>query len=225
MTQQGSLAELVSRSESSGRAASAAEPVVKEDSRPRTLAATSRVISDPASLQSDPASFQIPPAQRKARPQGKSAQRQSSQEVASYVAFRRLSDDIYKEIERIGVFFVADEVSEKGAEVVAEIEVLLEQLYACPYGQGESLKRVVVAVQSQVNNAQWNRRHVEFLRDVVRYLRARYHVDEAAVDACYVMMKERGLDPFRGTVGAPRVVKRYRIEEVKENAESTGSNS
>jgi hypothetical protein len=114
-------------------------------------------------------------------------------------------------------------VSEEGTEVVVEVEVLLEELYACKYGQGESLKRVVVAVQSQVNNARWDRKHVEFLRDVVRFLRVRYLVDEATVEACYEMMKARGLDPFRGSICEPRVVKRYRIEEVAEDDESSGT--
>jgi hypothetical protein len=151
---------------------------------------------------------------------GNSSTRQPPRESTSYPVYRRLCDETFKELERIDAFIVEGEVSDEGMEVVAEVEALLEQLYACPYGQGESLKRVVVALQSQVNNARWDRRHIDFLRDVVRYLRVRYLVDEATVGACYDMMKAHGLDEFRGTIGAPWVVKRYRIEEVKDNDES-----
>jgi hypothetical protein len=38
-------------------------------------------------------------------------------------------------------------------------------------------------------------------------------------------MKEHHLDPFRGTVGDPRVVKRYRIEEVVGHDETSGPTS
>jgi hypothetical protein len=113
---------------------------------------------------------------------------------------KRLCDDISRELVRMDCFLVDDTVSDEGAGIIAEIEILLERLYACPHGQGESLKRVIVAVQSQVNNAPWDKRHIDFLGDIVRFLRVRHLVDDAAVDACYDMIKARGLDPFRGTI-------------------------
>src|ERR1700722_8530604 len=81
-------------------------------------------------------------------------------EVATYPTFRRLCDAIYNELGRVSAFMVDDKVSDQGSEVVAEIESLLEKLYSCPFGEGESLKRVVVAIQSQVNNAEWDNRHI-----------------------------------------------------------------
>jgi hypothetical protein len=148
-----------------------------------------------------------------------SVPRELPKDVAAYREFRKICDDIADELRRIDGFLVENSVSDEGLEVVVEIEALLEDLYDCSHGQGESLKRVVVAVQSQVNNAFWDRRHVEFLKDVVHFLRVRYLVDEATVEACYEMMKTRGLEPFRGTVLEPRVVKRFRIEEVTEHDE------
>jgi hypothetical protein len=132
----------------------------------------------------------------------------------SYEKLRRLCDCIIEELKNIPRFLQGDLVADEGAEVVAEVEALLEELYDCPHGESEVLKRVVVAIQSQVNNVQWERRHAEFLDDVLSYLRVRFLVDESVVAACYDMMKERGLDPFRGSITEPLVVKRYRIEEI-----------
>ncbi len=139
------------------------------------------------------------------------------QDVAAHQVFLQLCDGLVEELGKIDAFFIDDEVSDEGTEVVAEVEAILEELYDCPYGQGESLKRVVVAVQSQVNNARWDRRHVEFLRDVFCFLRVHYLLDETSVKTCYDFMRARGLDSFRGTISEPRVVKRYRIQEVVED--------
>ncbi len=138
-------------------------------------------------------------------------------DVAVHQAFLQLCDDLLDELGNIDAFIVDNEVTDEGTAVVAEVEAILEELFDCPYGQGDSLKRVVVAVQSQVNNARWDRRHVDFLRDVFRFLRVRYLVDESSVKACYDYMRARGLDSFRGTIGEPQVVKRYRIQEVVED--------
>ena len=202
---------------------------------PTTREGDSIAKGDPASLESretgrsisEPASLKIatPSVRADGRSKAKSILNKPPKEVATYRAFRRLCDDIFAELEMINGFFINDEVSDEGAEVVAEVEALLEELYTCPHGQGESLKRVVVAVQSQVNNVRWERRHIEFLGDVVRFLRVRYLVNEATVETCYDMMKARGLDPFRGTICEPRVLKRYRIEAVVENDESSGTTS
>ena len=154
--------------------------------------------------------------------QQKSSPKHPPKDIVAYRIFRRLCDDIFNELRRIDAFIIEEKVSDEGAEVVTEIEALLERLYDCGYGQGESLKRAVVAVQSQVNNARWDRRHVEFLREFVRYLRVRYLVDEAAVNVCYEIMKAQGLDPFRGTICEPSVLKRYRIEEVVKDGKSSG---
>jgi hypothetical protein len=151
------------------------------------------------------------------RVRGRTAVEEPSREAAAFPGFRRICDDIFNELSRIDGCLVNETSGAGSSGVVAEIEILLERLYDYPYGKSESLKRLVVAVQSQVNNADWDNRHVEFLRDVVHYLRVRYLVDETSVAACFNMMKARGLDPFRGTVSETRTVKKYRIEEVSSN--------
>jgi hypothetical protein len=135
-------------------------------------------------------------------------------DAASYKKFRGLCDRIIEELQNIPRFLHGDVVTDEGAEVVAEVEALLEELYDCPHGQGEALKRVVVAIQSQVNNVQWEKTHADFLMEVFTFLRVRYLIDESVVAACYDTMKEHGLDPFRGSVAESLVVKRYRIEEI-----------
>jgi hypothetical protein len=135
-------------------------------------------------------------------------------DIASYEKFRRLCDRIIEELQNIPRFLHKDVVTDEGAEVVAEVEAILEELYDCPHGQGEALKRVIVAIQSQVNNVQWEKTHADFLMDVFTFLRVRYLINDSVVAECYDMMKERGLDPFRGSVAQPLVVKRYRIEEI-----------
>jgi hypothetical protein len=211
MEEQRALASSLAPSELLGRVNGEVDPVGKAEVARAVGRESGRVISEPSSIKIPAGDGKTP---REAR--GKPALKKPPKELAAYRAFRGLCDEILNELRQIDVFLVGDEVNDEGAAVVVEVEELLERLYNCPFGQGESLKRVVVAVQSQVNNVPWARRHVEFLKEIVRYLRVRYLVDEASVHACYEMMKARGLDPFRGTVCEPRVVKRYRLEEVKD---------
>lgn len=215
MAEQRSLAKSMTTAGVLASATREAEPLVKGESVFAREQEAERAFSEPSSLKIPPPSFRSD-----GRGKGKSTFQGPPKDVSSYQAFRRLCDNILEELARIDAFVVQNELCDEGSEVVAEVEALLEVLYACPYGQGESLKRVVVAIQSQVNNARWDRRHVSFLRDVFRFLRVRYLVDEATVKTCYDFMKERGLDPFRGTICEPQVVKRYRIQEVVEDDES-----
>ena len=113
-------------------------------------------------------------------------------------------------------FLVDGKVIEAGLEVFVEVEHLLERLYECPWGEGECLKRVVVAVQAQINNSWWTQAHVQFLDDIVGRLRVRYLINEAVVRECYELIELHGLDPFRGGVSEPEVRKRFRIQEVLE---------
>lgn len=136
--------------------------------------------------------------------------------LEEYALFRRICDDLVSEVDAISDFVVDGKVTEEGLGAVVEIEHLLDRLYGCNWGQDEILQRAVVAIQSQVNNAHWTTRHVEFLTDVLRFLRARYVLSESTIDECYVMIEKHGLDPFRGTVSEPEVVKRYRIIEVQD---------
>jgi len=108
-------------------------------------------------------------------------------------------------------YLVDGKVSDEGAGVIAEIANLLENLFDCPFGEGESLKSVVVAIQSQTNNADWSGQVVGFLRDVMVFLRARYVVNDQTVDEVYEIVKEHGLDPFRGSVSDRGIRTRYRL--------------
>ena len=197
--------------------ASDAEPALKNGTPPADERAVERSISEPASL------IIVRPAYAgNSRPREKH-QAGPTKNVANYRAFRCICDDIAQELSRADTFLQGDEMREEGAEIVAEVEVLLEDLYGCPYGQGECLKRVVVALQSQVGNARWDRRLVDFLKEVFGFLRVRYLIDETTVAACFDMMETHGLNPFRGTIREPRVAKKYRIQEVMERDESTGT--
>ncbi len=200
---------------SSGSAIIESESAVRDDKSPEPSGETVRVVSAPSSV---PIPFSK--EQTGARRSSKSAPRKSPRQVTYGADFRRLCDNILDELRCIGPYLVDGEVSDEGGAVVAEIEMLLERLYACPYGDGEYLKRAVVAVQSQVNNSRWDKRHVAFLEDVFRFLRVRYLIDDAVIDTCFALMKTHDLDPFRGTICTPRVAKRYRIEEVMESDES-----
>jgi len=102
-------------------------------------------------------------------------------------------------------------VADEGAGVVAEITNLLESLFDCPFGEGESLKSTVVAIQSQTNNADWSQEIVDFLREAMGFLQARYVVNEQTVDEVYEIMREHALDPFRGSVSDRGIKTRYRL--------------
>jgi len=113
--------------------------------------------------------------------------------------------------------YVDGAVGHEGAGVVAQVDSLLEAMFDCPFGEGESLKSIVVAVQSQVNNVDWTTDIVEFLRSAMSFLRVRYVVNDQTVDEIYDMMRERNLDPFRGSVSDRDIKTRYRLVEVDDH--------
>ena len=94
------------------------------------------------------------------------------------------------------------------------MEQLLRDLYKCPWGKDECLKRIVVALRSQIGNAVWTRSHVAFLDEALRLVRGRYVVDESAVREVMSLVTRHGLDKYRGTISEPAVRKRYKIVEV-----------
>lgn len=110
-------------------------------------------------------------------------------------------------------YFADGKVTAEGAGVIAEIATLLEAMFDCPFGEGESVKSVAVAIQSQTNNVEWTEQLTVFLRDVMKFLRARYVVNDQTVDEVYQMMNEHGLDQFRGAISDSDVKKRYRLIE------------
>lgn len=131
-----------------------------------------------------------------------------------YASYRRICDDLNSEVATLTDFLVDGTVTEEASGVVAEIESDLERLYDCHWGEGESLKRAVIAIQSQINNARWTAKHVDFLRSAVSFLRPRYLVNDLAVDELNQMIEQHGLDQFRGSVSDSEVATRYRIERI-----------
>jgi hypothetical protein len=132
----------------------------------------------------------------------------------AYREFRKICDRLVEEIWKLEDFLEGDKFLPEVAEVTVEIEALLEQLFDCEWGQGEGLKSVVVAIQSQINNTVWDKRHFAFLTDVIPFLRVRYLVDRETVNQIYDAVRNHGLDEFRGTVSETPVKKKYRLEEV-----------
>jgi hypothetical protein len=130
-------------------------------------------------------------------------------------AYRRICDALESEVRKLEDFLVDGLLTEEGEPVATEIEGALEQLYQYPLGEGENLKRAVVAIKFQIRNARWTRKHVEFLVAAVGFLRARTTILEQHIGTLIDLIVEHGLDPFRGTIAEPEVVTRYRIEKVE----------
>jgi len=119
------------------------------------------------------------------------------------------------EIKRADDYLVDGSVSETGMEVVVEVEQLLDELYQTRWGKKECLKRIVVTINSQINNVRWTQAHVEFLKDILVLLRNSYLIDDSLIEECYKLIKEHGLDAFRGTISDAEVRKKYRIVEIE----------
>lgn len=133
--------------------------------------------------------------------------------AGAHKRFRTLCEELLAEVLKLDDYFDGDSLREDGIEVTLEIEHLLMELYKCGWGEGEYLKRAVVVLQSQINNAVWTRHHVLFLREAVRLLKVRYVIDESTVSDLKELVRSHGLDLFRGTISEPAVRKRYRIVE------------
>lgn len=135
----------------------------------------------------------------------------SEAEEEAHRTYRALCDQLLLHTRRLADFVDQDYVTDEGLEVVVRIEELFEEMYDCGWGSGENLKRLVVAVQSQIGNVRWNRSHVSFLNNLIPFLRQRYLIDGSVVSECQRMVKEHGLDLFRGTVHAPEVRREYSV--------------
>jgi hypothetical protein len=134
----------------------------------------------------------------------------------AYREFRRICDELYEEVAQIDDYVVGGGVVDEGLATVAEIEHHLERLYDCEWGEDECLKRLVVAVQAQLGNTKWTGTHVELLKTIVPFLRVRWLINDATVSECYEIIEEMGLDQFRGTLSGDDVVRRYVLQEVKD---------
>ena len=97
---------------------------------------------------------------------------------------------------------------------VVKVEELLERLFDCNWGQGDALKRIAVAIESQVKNAEWTERHVSFLEEFVGFMATRYMIDDSLVADCIETIKQHELNPFRGTIAETSGLKKYKIVEV-----------
>jgi hypothetical protein len=172
-------------------------------------------------LASMPAGISIPTAMRRRADLSKnsSAESRKSQTEASaakyadYQKFRSVCDEIIAEVEQLESYLAGNELDSDAAPHVLEIEDALERLYSCHWGEGDSLKIVVVALQSQLNNTQWDGRHVILLRNLVAGLRRAYLIDDQFVNDCYQEIEDLGFNEFRGTLSEGELRKRYRIVE------------
>lgn len=129
--------------------------------------------------------------------------------------YRRICDSIKAEVRLLNDHVHDGYVADEAFGVIAEIQDLLETLYDFPFGEGESLKSVVVAMQSQLNNVRWTKQHVDFLTAAIQYLSVRWVVNEQTADEIDDMIEDCGLDVFRGTVSDSDVLVEYRIEKVE----------
>ncbi len=137
----------------------------------------------------------------------------SVKQAASYRSYRRICDELVAESKRLESFLVDGKLNEEGLEVVVEIEHILDELYNCKWGEGECIKRVVVAIWSQIKNVQWEESHTRFVRDISVYLRNAYLVNDATIKECFNLIREHGLEVFRGSLVETSVRKRYKIVE------------
>lgn len=91
----------------------------------------------------------------------------------------------------------------------------MQDLYDVVWGEKDALKRVVVKVEGQINNASWDHRHVGFLEDVFVALRHRYSINDTTVGEVAELVKDRGLPLFRGTLSADNLRKHFKLVEVE----------
>ena len=130
--------------------------------------------------------------------------------------FQRICADLAREVRDLEEVLQEGRITEEGAGVVAEVLGYLERLYDCPFGEDESLKGAIVALQSQLNNLIWTVEQVDFLREAVAFLGARYIVDSSTVEEINDMIERHEFDFFRGTVSEPEVIQRYKIVPISD---------
>lgn len=138
----------------------------------------------------------------------------TNNEEAARRQYELLCEDVLEQLGDLEGHIEDGVLADEASSGIAEIQRLLEEMYDCPFGQGESLKSVVVALQSQVNNAEWSLVHVKFLRAAFEFLRRRWIIIGQTVAEIDDMIEEFGLDLFRGTVSDTDVLVEYRLEKV-----------
>ena len=134
---------------------------------------------------------------------------------AQYKRFRTICDDLLREVQRLKPVANQTKLSDDWMTAAAEIEGMVEELYDVSWGKKEALKRVVVKVESQINNAVWDQRHVAFLEDVFVALRNRFSIDDTTVVEVADLVKSHKLPLFRGTLSADNLRKQFKLVEVE----------
>ncbi len=114
--------------------------------------------------------------------------------------FREICDELVNLSKSLDDHLVENAVVAEGMGILIQIDSLLEKLYDCEWGDGESLKKIVVTIQSQLNNVEWTGEHVRFAKVIFATIRARRVVNDDLAKECMEIVKEHGLDIFRGTV-------------------------
>ena len=81
------------------------------------------------------------------------------------------------------------------------ILLMIEKIYEEAEKSGcENMQKIIVVVESQVNNTTWDERHWKLLKNVMKYLREKKNPTETDVERIVDMVEEHGLNIFRGTV-------------------------
>lgn len=149
---------------------------------------------------------------RPTAPAGKTS-RDIPAERIEFDTFRRLCGAAQREITQLETLAPGGcDGGEDAAGNLLELEAILDELYDCGLDETDSLKALIVAIQSQVYGAGVSPGLVQFLRETFRYLRARYIIRREHVDEVFEIMEEAGLDRFRGTIAAPENAKKYQID-------------
>ncbi len=134
---------------------------------------------------------------------------------AQYKRFRTICDAVLREVRRLKPAASQTTLPDDWMTAAAEIEALVQDLYDVAWGEKDALKRVVVKVESQINNAIWDHRHVGFLEDVFVSLQHRYSINDTTVGEVADLVKDRGLPLFRGTLSADNLRKHFKLVEVE----------
>ncbi len=132
-----------------------------------------------------------------------------------YKRFRTICDATLREVRRLKPPVGQTALPDDWMTAAAEIEALVQDLYDVAWGEKDALKRVVLKVEGQINNAIWDHRHVGFLEDVFVTLRHRYSINDTTVGEVADLVKSHGLPLFRGTLSADDLRKQFKLVEVE----------
>ena len=142
------------------------------------------------------------------------------EEFNTYTKYRDLCDKILIElsyIEKATLPNISDDIKlpDETLENIIEIEDILEDIYDFEWGKKECLNRIIVAIQSQINNVDWTYQHVKFLKQSFTYLIPRYFITEDSVQEILKIIGDYKFDIFRGTISSSNnLKKRYKIIEI-----------